>query len=82
MNGNVERGKPGPYTAAMADPTCPNMSACPLYALFAMESSAEFWKVSYCRGQFTNCARYKLSSRGERVPATLLPNGTSLGRPK
>ena len=34
--------------------------------------------MNYCEGEFTRCARFQAGERGERVPATLLPNGKHL----
>jgi len=61
---------------------CPHMSTCPLYPQFTFESNLNVWKLSYCEADFTRCVRYQLSNEGKPVPVTLLPNGTSLGKPR
>lgn len=55
------------------------MTTCPLYPQFKVQSLLNVWKITYCEGEFEKCERFKLSSCGEKVPATLLPNGKHLG---
>jgi hypothetical protein len=58
---------------------CKHIPNCPLFALFKIKSFMSIWQISYCRGDWTACARYKLSERGETAPVNLLPNGELLG---
>lgn len=55
--------------------SCSHTADCPLFAQFAMEPALAAWKKHYCDGEFSKCARYQLSLKGDTVPITLLPNG-------
>jgi hypothetical protein len=52
-----------------------------MYGLFTMAGTLAVWKTNYCNAEFTRCARYQGSTRGEVVPINLLPNGRLLRRP-
>jgi len=42
----------------------------------------QIWKIKYCEGpRYDTCVRYQKTSKGERVPLTLLPNGEMLELP-
>ena len=58
--------------------TCPHCESCAAFALFERSNTLGLWKISYCEGEFTNCARYQRSCEGELVPHNLLPNGAEL----
>ncbi len=60
---------------------CPNTPGCPLFPLFRMKSSLGVWQVQFCEARYEDCARYKLSRTGTRVPPNLLPNGKTLNVP-
>lgn len=51
---------------------------CPLYEKFSLSSTLKVWKINYCESNFETCERFKRTSRGKVVPATLLPNGKDL----
>ncbi len=55
--------------------TCSHSADCPLFAQFAMEPALDVWKQHYCEGDYSKCARYQLSLKGEAIPLTLMPNG-------
>jgi len=55
--------------------SCSHSSSCPLFAQFAMEPALAIWKKHYCDGEYTKCARYKMSLKGQTIPISLLPNG-------
>jgi hypothetical protein len=55
--------------------SCSHAVGCPLFPL--LRASLQGWRDYYCDSadQWHDCARYKLSLTGERVPISLLPNG-------
>lgn len=57
------------------DVGCLHAVDCPLFPL--LNASLQGWRDYYCDDQdrWRECARYKLSRTGERVPISLLPNG-------
>jgi hypothetical protein len=57
---------------------CSHISNCPLYPLFRVQALLNIWKLNYCEGDFSKCARFQKSERGEPVPVNLLPNGQLL----
>jgi hypothetical protein len=57
---------------------CTHRSTCPLVRIFAGKPSLRIWTERYCEGDAARCARVRQASYGERVPASLLPNGQSL----
>jgi hypothetical protein len=57
---------------------CPHTGGCALFPLFSQRSFLEVWKINYCHGDFSRCARYQLSCQAQPVPLTLLPNGKRL----
>jgi hypothetical protein len=54
---------------------CPHTGGCPLFPL--LNTSLRDWRNYYCDSEdgWRGCARYKLSTTGQLVPITLLPNG-------
>jgi hypothetical protein len=58
--------------------SCTHVFNCPLFTVFTMNSALTVWKMNYCTAEFSRCARYQLSERGEPVPQNLLPNGKLL----
>jgi len=58
--------------------SCTHMRGCEMYGLFGSQTLLEAWKERFCHGDYTKCQRYVRTLRGERVPATLLPNGMDL----
>ncbi|MDH5633851.1 MAG: ACT domain-containing protein [Gammaproteobacteria bacterium] len=58
--------------------SCSHASGCALYPQISLSSALKVWQVFYCEGDFSKCARFQASSRGEAVPANLLPNGKKL----
>jgi hypothetical protein len=57
---------------------CPRLNDCPLFPEFTSDHMRKFWIVRYCTAGYDGCARLRLATRGEPVPATLLPNGKDL----
>jgi len=57
---------------------CNHIQVCPLFALFTQKGFLEIWLVTYCRGDFSKCARYQLRLQGREAALTLLPNGDHL----
>jgi hypothetical protein len=57
--------------------SCSHTEECPLFPL--LNNSLRSWRNCYCDSEdgWRDCARYKLSLTGRRVPITLLPNGHS-----
>lgn len=53
-----------------------------MYTLFTHAGTLGAWKALYCTSEFTRCARFTASSRGEPVPQNLMPNGQLLRKPK
>lgn len=49
-----------------------------MYALLKLAGSLETWQSRYCRADYSQCARHKLSSEGKPVPINLMPNGAFL----
>ncbi|TDD33196.1 hypothetical protein E1288_45750, partial [Saccharopolyspora elongata] len=58
---------------------CSHAQSCPLFPL--LKASLSGWRESYCdsNDRWRDCARYKLASRGQLVPISLLPNGADVG---
>jgi hypothetical protein len=54
---------------------CSHAAGCPLFPLLNL--SLQSWRDYYCDSEdrWRDCARYKSSLTGERVPISLLPNG-------
>ncbi|GAA1814155.1 hypothetical protein GCM10009835_37410 [Planosporangium flavigriseum] len=54
---------------------CSHTRECPLFPL--LNASLRDWRNYYCDSAagWRDCARYKLSTTGQLVPITLLPNG-------
>ncbi len=60
---------------------CTQRSTCPLVRIFTGKPSLRIWTDHYCDGDHGRCARVRLATWGEPVPASLLPNGRSLDQP-
>ena len=52
-----------------------------MYSLFKLAGALAVWKTNYCEADFSRCARFSTSARGEAVPINLLPNGSLLRKP-
>ncbi|ADB58121.1 hypothetical protein [Archaeoglobus profundus] len=57
---------------------CPYLQNCPFFNRLQLSATAEMLKERYCKGNFENCARYKLRKDGKPVPDNLWPNGKML----
>ncbi len=57
---------------------CPHVPTCPLYSQFRNVGFLRVWQVNYCDDQFQTCKRFEMSSAGQTVPDTMLPNGQDL----
>jgi len=57
--------------------TCPHAKGCELYPRFSLKGALRIWQQRYCNHptRYAKCERYIRSTNGEKVPATLLPNG-------
>ena len=67
--------------SAMAEPPesqCPQIRDCPMFGVFTLSGTLRIWQDNYCRSEYTRCARYVRTQRGEFVPRTLMPNGKLL----
>lgn len=62
-----------------SDVGCSHTEACPLFPL--LNASLRGWSESYCESEtrWRECARYKLASKGQLVPISLLPSGADAG---
>lgn len=60
-----------------SDMGCPHSGGCPLFPL--LNASLRAWRDYYCdsANEWRDCARYRLSTTGQLVPITLLPNGAN-----
>jgi hypothetical protein len=61
---------------------CPQAKDCALYARFSTQGFLRIWQITFCEADFSRCERFKRSSQGLSVAATLLPNGATLGEKK
>ena len=59
----------------MTHKDCPHIHDCAMYSLFKLSGTLEVWQSRYCRADYTQCARYRLSLEGRKVPINLMPNG-------
>jgi hypothetical protein len=57
--------------------SCQFKDSCPIYAEFR-EYQKHMYVGMYCNDHFELCARRKLRTKGEPVPANLSPNGLFL----
>lgn len=64
----------------MGESRCPHMDSCEMYDLFTYSGTLEVWKINYCTGDYTRCARYEASAEGRPVPPNLMPNGKTLNK--
>ena len=84
--GALEREAASASGAATADPAttatqgCPHSDDCPMFALFTHAGNLAVWQINYCSGDFSRCARFKLSCANRPVPMDLMPNGARLAR--
>jgi hypothetical protein len=62
----------------MADRDCPHAVSCEMYDLLKLSGTLATWKINYCSGDYSRCARYELSARGRPVPINLMPSGALL----
>lgn len=58
----------------MAD--CEKLHKCPFFGdrMANMPTVAELMKQTYCRGDSSQCARFKVATAGLEVPLDLYPN--------
>jgi hypothetical protein len=49
-----------------------------MYALLTLSGTLKTWQSRYCCADYEQCARFKLSKQGKRVPINLMPNGALL----
>ena len=49
-----------------------------MYQLLQLSGTLKAWQARYCRADYEQCARYKLSLQGRPVPQNLMPNGALL----
>lgn len=61
---------------------CEKLSVCPFFndRLGTMPAVSGLLKQTYCLGDKTACARYKVSSAGIPVPMDLFPNDVERAR--
>jgi len=62
----------------MSDESCPHMTSCEMYVLLKLSGSLKTWQTRYCRADYKDCARFRMSLEGRRVPLNLMPNGAFL----
>jgi hypothetical protein len=62
----------------MADRDCPHAVSCEMYDLLKLSGTLATWKINYCSGDYSRCARYELAARGRPVPINLMPSGALL----
>jgi hypothetical protein len=65
----------------VSDFKCPHAVTCPLYPQFSLKGALRIWQKRYCEHetQHKTCERFVRSAAGQAVPATLLPNGQTIG---
>lgn len=61
---------------------CSHTVRCELFAQFALNPALGIWQQHYCDGDYTRCARYQISLKGQTVPLNLLPNGQQITAPR
>jgi hypothetical protein len=57
---------------------CTHIRNCPMYSLLQLSGTLRTWQSRYCKADYAQCARYKLSIAGKSVPQNLMPNGSLL----
>lgn len=57
---------------------CSHKDSCGLFPIITLSSALKIWQTFYCDGKYETCLRFQRSSKGERVPPNLLPNGKIL----
>lgn len=65
-------------TQREATARCPHMDGCAMYDLFTYSGTLAVWKINYCTGDYTRCARYDTRRQDKPVPQNLMPNGKLL----
>ncbi|NDJ52891.1 MAG: hypothetical protein GYB68_07395 [Chloroflexi bacterium] len=65
----------------MSGESCDFLDGCPMFKYFSKSAQA-IYAYTYCKGDFTQCARYSRRMRGEEVPPCLLPQGFNLWDPE
>jgi CheY-like chemotaxis protein len=61
-----------------AEEPCPYYQRCPIFPLFENEPIRRVYQRNYCFGEFEDCQRYHLASRGTMPDPRLLPDGALL----
>ena len=59
---------------------CPNLSLCPMFAIFRMEASKKYYIAMFCHRDFEKCQRKIRKQKDGAVPDNLLPDGGVLQR--
>ncbi len=54
---------------------CERLATCPFFQekMANMPKTSELLKATYCKGDFTKCARYLVFKAGVKVPSYLFP---------
>lgn len=58
---------------------CPYLTPCPFFKTLTLPTSAEIFKVQYCKSEYKRCKRYALQTSGKIVPEKMWPDGTMPG---
>lgn len=56
--------------------TCKWFPVCPMKRYYEKGKIDEKWIKNYCKGDWSNCVRFKKEERGEYHPDWMLPDGT------
>jgi len=56
--------------------TCKWFEVCPLKRFYELGRLDKKWIEGYCWGDYSNCVRYKMESRGQYHSDAMLPDGT------
>ncbi|GAB4431646.1 MAG: hypothetical protein OHK0040_01090 [bacterium] len=54
---------------------CPNFEKCKFFSAFGNQKCAEALVMLYCKGDYKDCARFKMKEEGKEPPQNLWPNG-------
>ena len=57
---------------------CPYIKPCPMFKLFTLETTKQYYINLFCRGPYQQCARFKLRQKEIKVPDSLMPDGQEL----
>ena len=49
-----------------------------MYELLTLSGTLRTWQSRYCKADYEQCARHRLSVEGKPVPQNLMPNGALL----